>query len=418
MKNSPKIGLLLLLLLLARTVAGQQQVYTVATVPDPKNLGGGYVSDPDGFLPPPDVTALNNVLKAIEDSTSAQVAIVVVGSIGQEDPKEFATNLFAYWGIGYADTDNGLLILSVMDQRRTEFETGYGMEAVLTDAECYRIGMQELVPHFRAGQYSRGLLAVVNRVRNILENPAAAADIRSDRRSRSIRAGEDQGVIPGIPLGLEIYLLITLLFHLILLMRVISIMNSKQDLYDKFMAIRKWKVGILIVLFPLLYILAWFLLKQLLKKLRYHPRFSKVNGKPMRVLTEDEEDPFLSQGQITEEEIGSVDYDVWITPDEDDVLILRYKKPFTRYSACPKCGFVAYFHARTNTLRAATYNHSGQKEELYECKNCAYRHRKTIIIPKKVRSSGSGGSGGFGGGGGSSSWGGGSSGGGGAGVSW
>ena len=402
----------------AASFFGQQQSYTVQTVPDPKSLGGGYVSDPDGFLPPPDITALNNLIKVVEDSTSAQIAIVLLRSIGKEDPKEFATKLFEYWGIGYADTDNGLLILSVMDQRRTEFETGYGMEAVLTDAECYRIGMQELVPHFRAGQYSQGLLAVVKRIKTILENPAAAADIRSDRSSRGIGMTGDRGLLPGIPFGLEIYLFLNILFHLILLFRVVWILNSKQDLYDKFMSIRKWKSGFFIFLFPLLYILAWFLLRRILQKLRAHPRYSTVNGKLMHLLTEEEEDRFLSQGQITEEEIGSVDYDVWVTQEEDDTLILRYKKAFSKYSSCPKCNFITYFLARTNTLKAATYTHAGKEEKIYECKNCGYRKRETVILPKKTRSTGSAGGGFSGGGGGGSSWGGGSSGGGGAGVSW
>ncbi len=412
MRKCPKSIITCCLCLMLLKLGAQSDFHTIESVPDPKLMGGGYVSDPDVYLSALEVVKLNNLIKETEENTTAQIAVVLLKSIGNENPKDFATRLFAHWGIGYADTDNGLLILSVMDQRRTEFETGYGMEAVLTDVQCYRIGMQELVPYFKQEQYGQGLIAAVSRIKTILENPEAAADIRSDRQSRAAHRGSN-GIIPGLPLGLEIYFLINLLFHLILATRVFYILRSKQDLYDKYMSIRKWKLLVFIFIFPLLYLVAYFLLKGLLKQLRNHPRYSKANGQLMRKLKESEEDYYLSQGQITEEEIGSVDYDVWVTEEEDDILILRYKKPFTKYSPCPKCRFTTYFHARSVTIRAATYHSSGKKEEKYECKNCSYQYSKYITIPMKTRSSS-----GSGGGGGGGSWGGGSSGGGGAGVSW
>ncbi len=137
----------------------------------------------------------------------------------------------------------------------------------------------------------------------------------------------------------------------------------------------------------------------------------------MHKLSEEEDDRFLEKGQITEEEIGSVDYDVWVTEDEEEVLILKYQKRYSKYNSCPQCKFRTYYMAHSRTIVRATYSHSGTKEETYECKNCGYERVKHKTIPKKQRSSSSGGSFGSGGGGGGS-WGGGSSGGGGAGVSW
>ena len=137
----------------------------------------------------------------------------------------------------------------------------------------------------------------------------------------------------------------------------------------------------------------------------------------MHKLSEEEEDDFLESGQITEEELRSVDYDVWVTEDASDYLILAYPRRFTKYSTCPKCKFRAYHHEDTRVIQHATYSSSGKMEKLHACKNCHYQHRKLITIPRKTRSS-SGGGGGFGGGGGGSSFGGGSSGGGGAGASW
>jgi uncharacterized protein len=399
--------LLMLIWLIAASPLSAQKVYTLETIPDPKTGGRGYVSDPDDYLTPEEENRLNQMIAQLEDSATAQVAVVMVGSIGDENPKDFATRLFNYWGIGQADVDNGLLIFTVVDQRRTEFETGYGLEGVLPDVYCYRIGMQELVPYFKQEQYGQGLIAATARIKEILEDPEAAQEIRSGSSTRGRRW------LFGIPPALQWYILINFLFFVGLITWIILTLNSKEDLYDKYTHIRYATTFIFIILFPLFYIPVYFYLKKLGEKLRNHPRFSKVNGKPMRKLSEEEDDRFLERGQITEEEIGSVDYDVWVTDDEDDVLILRYKSRFSKYSKCPECRFLTYFLAHSRVIRQATYSSSGQKENTYECKNCGYTHRKYITIPQKQHSSSS--SGGSSGGG---SWGGGRSGGGGSGVSW
>lgn len=393
-----------------------QQSYTPQSIPNPKKSGTGYVSNPDGILTAADVQQLNRIIAQMEQNSTAQVAVVIVNSIGQENPKVFATRLFETWGIGQADKDNGLLILSVMNQRRTEFETGYGLEAVLPDVYCYRIGMQELVPHFRNGDYGRGLIAAVQRIKGILDNPEVIEEIRSERRE-SFQF--DDGLL-GLPAGVDWYVIVHAIFAIILLIWIVTVLYDKEDVYDKYMALFRTYHWWLILVFPLIYPLFFAYLNRTLKRLREQPRYSRVNGKLMHKLSETEDDFFLEEGQVAEEEIGSVDYDVWVTDDKDDVLILRYARRFSKYSACPKCQFITYYLARTETLRYPTYHSTGEKLKRHECKNCGYQHDQRVVIPRKQRTSsggGGGGSRGFGGGG-SSSWGGGRSGGGGGGVSW
>lgn len=386
-----------------------QPAYTLETVPDPKAGGTGYVSDPGDIISAADETQLNSLISQLEDSSTAQIAVVVLPSIGQENPKDFATRLFERWGIGQAGKDNGLLVLTVMDQRRTEFETGYGLEGVLPDAVCYRIGMQELVPYFQRGEFGPGLIAAVSRFKQVLENPEALEEIRTEPLGRAPENGWWY-----ILMG---YLGLNLLAHLLLLGWVWRTLVGKDELYDKYMGLRKAYTLGWFIFFPIPYMLLYFFLRNKLRQLREQTRFSKINGKPMRKLSELEEDEYLDKGQLTEEEIGSVDYDVWITDNADDMLILRYAKRFSKYRPCPKCGYRAYYHAHTSTIKQATYSSAGKSEVLYLCKNCNYKNQTYIVIPRKTHSS-SGSSGGSSRSSGSSSWGGGRSGGGGSGVSW
>jgi uncharacterized protein len=400
--------LLPLFLFLSFGLAGQT-AYTVETVPNPKDGGAAYVSDPDRILSPEAKGTLNVLCRDLEETSTAQVAIVILNSIGEDNPKEFATRLFNTWGIGQADVDNGLLIFTVMDQRRTEFETGDGLEGVLPDVICYRIGMQELVPYFKQDEYGLGLIAATRKVKEVLENPEVLEEIRSG-------GPEPYSPVPGVPFALAWYIVLVVLFILFLAVWLIYTNYSKQELYDRYQMTRKVYSWFFILLFPLPYLLIYFILRGRLKKLRDQPRYSKKNGKLMHKLDERADDDFLELGQIVEEEINAVDYDVWVTENRDDVLILRYAKRWSKYKACPKCGYTAYHKSHSQVLRHATYSHSGQREVIHSCKNCHYSYRQLITIPKKQRSSGgSSGGGGFSGGG---SWGGGSSSGGGGGVSW
>lgn len=146
----------------------------LTAIPDPKTLGETYVSDPDGVLSPGTAPVLNARLDSLDRSGRAHVDVVLVRSIGEEVPKTAATALFNRWKIGRQDTNNGLLMLLVLDQRRVEFETGYGLEADLPDIICYRIQQRYMVEPARAGDYDRavqqGIAAIIGRLR-----PAAVA---------------------------------------------------------------------------------------------------------------------------------------------------------------------------------------------------------------------------------------------------
>ena len=104
------------------------QSYFPNTVPNPKDVGNGYLSDPAGLIAPSTRMQINSVIADLEAKSTAQVAVVVLPSIGDAVPRQFAYELFQLWGIGQKENNNGLLLLIVMDQRRSEIETGYRRE--------------------------------------------------------------------------------------------------------------------------------------------------------------------------------------------------------------------------------------------------------------------------------------------------
>lgn len=418
MQTTSRKVLILFLVFFSLSIYAQETIYTITSVPNPKDFGGGWVSDPNNYLNPEDRATLNSIITETENASTAQIAVVVLTSIGDEVPRDFAVDLFEHWGIGQAEKDNGLLILTVIDQRRTEFEVGYGLEPILTDALTTRIGLEELVPHFKNGDFGLGLITAVTRIQQILDNPDVIDEIYDTGG-----VAYKPRLNPIIPIVGGYFLLF--LFVLINYGSSVSKINrNKADFYDKFQELYKMKHFLYMIFFPIPFlIIRYIFIKNRLHKYRYHRRFSKLTGAEMFKKNDVTEDPFLSKGQLVEENIRSIDYDVWVTEKGDDTLVLKYKKLFSKYTHCPKCNYKTYYTAHSKTVRSATSTSSGLREQTYKCKNCNYIKVKKITIPKVSSSSSSSSSGysGSSGGssfGGSSSFGGGSSGGGGGGVSW
>ncbi|OAD40881.1 TPM domain-containing protein [Polaribacter atrinae] len=390
-----------------------KESYAIKDVPSPRGNGIlGYVSDPKDLIDASSEQRLNRLLFELEQKTSVEVAVVILPSIGKEIPKQFAVELFGLWGVGKADTDNGLLILTVMDQRRTEFEVGYGLEPILTDAVCYRIGVNEIVPNFKNGNYGKGLISSVVSIREFLDNPSVIQEVYGS----SIVHQKDDSYqwFHYLLFGYTIICVLMVLFYYGVIFQT---QISKDDFYDKYNRLAELKLGCLIFLFPFPLFFISKMVKKRLQEYRTAPRYSKVNGKLLELKNEWAENEFLEAAQILEEDLKAIRYDVWVTEDHSDILILEYEgKNSRKYSDCIKCNYKTYGKKSSKLLKSATYTSEGERVDYYECRNCNYQNEKKIIISKKVKaSSSSSGSSSFSS---SSSFGGGSSGGGGAGVSW
>lgn len=411
--------------MLLTSVSFSQEYEQVSDVPDPKKNGGGYVSNPDGILSDQSEVEINMILSKIETSDTFQVALVCLNSIGNNVPKDFATDLFNEWGLGYANKDNGLLVLFVLDQRRIEFETGDGTEAVLSDVQCTDIIDEYMISYFKAGDYDQGLLRGMNAVANHLSGKIV--DSYQDNSAIQNPNYYNQNYTPfyqktGFWMGIAGW---QLLFIIPFLIALIFIRNQ-IDPYKKYGIIRYFHLGIYFLLFPIAYLLLFKLIGALRQRYRDMIRFSGKTGGVMHKLSDQEEDEFLTSGQLTEELVRSVDYDVWLEDTKTDIVVLPYRPLFTKYTKCPKCNYKTYYKEYDRQLVAPTTYSNGTGERKHSCQHCKHVVVRQYSIPKIVKTStntmrgwssgGGSSSGGWSGGGGS--WGGGRSSGGGGGRSW
>lgn len=119
----------------------------------------GRVVDRAELLSAETEASLTERLRQFEDSTTIQIAVLTVPSLGGENLEEWATEVFRTWGLGQADANNGVLLLIARDDRKIRIEVGYGLEGDLTDAEAGGIIRNEMTPRFRDGDFEGGTLA-------------------------------------------------------------------------------------------------------------------------------------------------------------------------------------------------------------------------------------------------------------------
>lgn len=101
--------------------------------------------------------ALERKLVAYDDSTSTQIAVVMMNSTDGDDLFDYSYRIAEGWGIGRDGKDNGILLFIALQDRDVIIQTGYGVEGFLTDNMSRRIIDNIILPNFREGRYYQGL---------------------------------------------------------------------------------------------------------------------------------------------------------------------------------------------------------------------------------------------------------------------
>jgi uncharacterized protein len=142
---------------------------TVQDVPNPRQVYGGWVTDMANLFDSETKATLNQIISKLEAENGTEIAVVTVPDTAPADsPKQFATQLFNYWGIGKTNINNGVLFLISKDEHRVEIDTGYGIEKILPNAQVSHIIDQLIIPHFKQGDFTGGTLAGIEVLTNAL----------------------------------------------------------------------------------------------------------------------------------------------------------------------------------------------------------------------------------------------------------
>ncbi len=176
--------LLLALPLGLLALVGAVRADSLAAPAEAPELGrpNAYVTDQAKLLTRAEILRIDRFLGKVERELGAQFALVIVPTTGPKPIEETAVELFERWGIGGRKSDEGLLLMVAVLDRKIRFEVGYGLEGALPDGRAGAIIRQKITPAFRSGQFATGLLdGLVEAARYVAEDKGLPPPLPDDR---------------------------------------------------------------------------------------------------------------------------------------------------------------------------------------------------------------------------------------------
>lgn len=150
----------------------------------------GRVVDLASMINAADEADLTARLKAHEETTGNQVAVLTIPSLQGEALEDFSLRVARTWALGQKELNNGVLFLVAKNDRKMRIEVGYGLEGTLTDAIASFIIRGTITPLFKQGLFNGGIVAGTGQIIDVLESDEAALE-EWRHRSEKTSSGKD-----------------------------------------------------------------------------------------------------------------------------------------------------------------------------------------------------------------------------------
>ncbi|ASU32337.1 TPM domain-containing protein [Mucilaginibacter xinganensis] len=143
---------------------------------------------------------LERKLVQFSDSTSTQIAVVIIKSVGDYDINDYGQRLGRAWGIGEKGKNNGVLVLVALTDRKVAIATGYGAEGAVPDVVTNQIIQNNILPRFKQGDYYAGLDEGTTQIMKYMKG-----EYKASKKSAKV---DDGG---GFPAGIVVIIVIVIL---------------------------------------------------------------------------------------------------------------------------------------------------------------------------------------------------------------
>ncbi len=349
--------------------------------------------DATGRVPASAGTTIDQVDRDCRAADAGEILVVTVSTTAGRNLREAGTALFNRWRIGSQFRNDGVLVVLALDDRRGEIILGSGIDDAAAVSASQGIFDQEMRPRLRAGDIGGALIAAVRACDAQILRPRRVSGPAIDStmvQQTSVESGTTPipavmpSTTPAVPYQPQA-------------IRYTQTTSNGNGSSGGTYGIGLWLAGGGILVFGGVALTAWN---------RRRPKRCSCGG-TMVQLGEVEDDQHLSAGERTEEQLGSVDYDVWSCPSCGTNRKLRYGAWFSGYANCRRCGNRTR-SSQSTTLRAASESEGGLVQVVERCRHCQDQSTHLRRTPRITTSGSSGCSSSFGGssGGGRSSGGG------------
>src|SRR5579872_6796438 len=157
----------------------------------------GRVVDDANILSSDTKADLTQKLAALEQSTSRQLVVVTIPSLGGYEISDYGYQLGRAWGLGQKALNNGILFIIAPTERKTRIEVGYGLEPIITDAFSSVVIQTQVLPQFRKGDFNAGVEAGADALIQQLSLETSEAEKRAAAAEQQPQGDQGGGGLAG-----------------------------------------------------------------------------------------------------------------------------------------------------------------------------------------------------------------------------
>ncbi len=172
----------------------------------------GYVSDLANVVDPAQKEQLEEFSTKVEQQLGVQFAFVTVDTLGDRPIRDVGLQIFRKWGVGDRKTNQGVLLLLAVKDRKSDVETGRGIEPYIVDGFAGST-LRSMRPELQSGNYGQALLtaaramaAQIAKGKNIAFTDAEPLPPLDEQPQRQVSRGR------GIPFPLIVFGIFVLLW--------------------------------------------------------------------------------------------------------------------------------------------------------------------------------------------------------------
>jgi uncharacterized protein len=151
--SRPYLSRLCVLLTCLTAAASLRATVDVDSLPKPT----GYVNDLANVVNASDRQELEDFCGRVEQQLGVQFALVTVDSVGDRPVRDVALDMARKWGVGDRKSNQGVLLLLAVRDRKDDIETGRGIEPYITDGFAGGT-LRAMRPDLRRGDYGAALI--------------------------------------------------------------------------------------------------------------------------------------------------------------------------------------------------------------------------------------------------------------------
>jgi uncharacterized protein len=157
------------------------------------------VTDNAELLSDTEEAHIESMLASLEERKGSQVVVLIIPTTGEYTIEQYSIEVAEDWKIGREGTDDGVILVVAVEDRKVRIEVGYGLEGALTDALSKRIIENVIVPDFRSGNFYSGIKSGLEIIVSVIDGEELPPIVQESSNDSS---GSDFWIVFGLIMGM------------------------------------------------------------------------------------------------------------------------------------------------------------------------------------------------------------------------